>query len=63
MKRPKKGIRSTTKKPLQAVIASLHQPAGNAVPRSPIAQVNPPIIPLFNEAPPYHGPLYNAKME
>ena len=22
--------------------------------------MNPPILPLFNEAPPYHGPAYNA---
>ena len=60
MKRPKKRIRSTKKKPLQTVIPSPYQPAVTAIPRSPIAHVNPPILPLFNEAPPYHGPAYNA---
>jgi len=60
MKRPKKGIRSTRTKPLQALIPSPQQPAGTLIPRSPIAQANPPILPLFNEAPPFHGPAYNA---
>ncbi len=47
-------------KPLQAVIPSLQQPVVTALPHSPIAQVNPPILPLFNEAPPYPVPAYNA---
>jgi hypothetical protein len=60
MKRPKKGLRSTKTKPLQAVILNPQQPAITAIPHSPITQVNPPFLPLFNEAPPYHGPAYNA---
>ena len=60
MKRPKKGIRSTRTKPLQDVIPSIQQPAVNALTRSPIAQVRPPILPLFDEAPRYHGPAYKA---
>jgi len=60
MKRPKKGIWSTKTKPLQALSPSLQQPALATIPCLPIAQVNPPILPLFNEAPPYHGPAYNT---
>ena len=60
MKRPKKGIRSTKTKPLRALIPSPKQPALATILHSPIAQVNPPILPLFNEAPPYHGPAYNV---
>jgi len=60
MKRPKKGTRSTRTKPLQALIPRLQQLAGTSIPRSPIAHANPPILPLFNEAPPYHGPAYNV---
>jgi hypothetical protein len=60
MKRPKKGIRSTRKKPIQALLPSPQQPAVASITRHPIAQANPPILPLFNEAPPFHGPAYNA---
>ena len=60
MKRPKKGIRSTKTKPLRALSPCPQQPALATIPRSPIAQVNPPILPLFKEVPPYHGPAYNA---
>ncbi len=60
MKHPKKGIRSTKTKPLRALSPSPQQPALATIPHSPITQVNPPILPLFNEAPPYHGPAYNA---
>jgi hypothetical protein len=60
MKRPKKGIQSTKMKPLRALSPSPQQPALATILHSPIAQVNPPILPLFNEAPPYHGPAYNA---
>jgi len=60
MKRPKKGIRSTKTKPLRTLSPSSKQPPVATIPSSPIAQVNPPILPLFNEVPPYHGPAYNA---
>jgi hypothetical protein len=60
IKHPKKGIRSTRTKPLQEVIPSIQQPAVTALTRSPIAQVRPPILPLLDEAPRYHGPAYNA---
>ena len=60
MKRPKKGIRSTKTKPLRTLSLSSKQPPVATIPSSPIAQVNPPILPLFNEVPLYHGPAYNA---
>jgi hypothetical protein len=60
MKRPKKGIRSTKTKPPRALNQSPEQPAVTTIPRPPIAQVHPPILPLFDEAPAYHGPAYNA---
>ena len=59
MKRPKKEIRSTRTKPLQALIPRPQQPASTSIPHSPIAHANPPILPL-NKAPPYHGPAYNV---
>ncbi len=47
MKRPKKGIRTTTRKTPPII--------------QPIAQiVNPEVLPIFDEAPPYPGPAYNA---
>ena len=62
MKRPKKGIRSMKTKPLRALSQSPQQPAVATILRPPIAQVNPPILPLFDEVRPYHGPAYNAKI-
>jgi len=62
MKRPKKGIRSTKTKPLGTLGPSSKQPTVATIPSSPIAQVNPPILPLFNKVPPYPGPAYNAMM-
>jgi len=62
MKHPKKGIWSTKMKPLQVLSPSPQQPALATIPRLPITQVNPPIRPLFNEAPPYHSPAYNEKI-
>ena len=47
MKRPKKGIRSTTK-PSPPIVQQI-------APRA-----NPVILPLFDEPPPYPGPAYNA---
>ena len=47
-------------KPLRALSPSPQQPALATILHSPIAQVNSPILPLFNEAPPYHGPTYNT---
>ncbi len=29
-------------------------------PQQPIAQANPPFLPLFNDVPPYPGPAYHA---
>jgi hypothetical protein len=51
MKRPKKGIRSTTPK----------GPANEIRNSQPIIPViNPEVLPLFDEARPYPGPAYNA---
>jgi hypothetical protein len=51
MKRPKKGIISTTPK----------GPANEIRNSQPIVPVvNPEVLPLFNEARPYPGPAYNA---
>jgi hypothetical protein len=57
MKPPKKGIRSTRTMPLPTV---MRQPAVTSSPQQPIAQANPPILPLFNNVPPYPGPAYHA---
>ncbi len=62
MKHPKKGIRSTKTKPLWTLSLSSKQPTLATIPSLSIAQVNPPILPLFNEVPPYQGPAYNATM-
>jgi hypothetical protein len=51
MKRPKKGIRSTTPK----------GPANEIRNSQPIVPVvNPEVLPLFNKARPYPGPAYNT---
>ncbi len=55
MKRPKKGIQSTKTKPLRTLSQSSKQPTIATIPSLPIAQVNPPTLPLFNEVPPYPG--------
>ena len=47
MKRPKKGIRSTTR-PSPPIVQQI------------AARANPVILPLFDEPPPYPGPAYNA---
>jgi hypothetical protein len=60
MKRPKKGIRSTQAKPHRTLGPSSTQPTVATIPSLPIAQVNLPILPLFNKVPPYQGPAYNA---
>jgi hypothetical protein len=47
MKRPKKGIRTTTRKTPPII--------------PPIAQIaNPEVLPIFDKAPPYPGPAYKA---
>jgi hypothetical protein len=47
MKQPKKGIRTTARKTLPII--------------PPIAQIaNPEVLPIFDKAPPYPGPAYNA---
>jgi hypothetical protein len=57
MKRPRKGIRSTSKK------AKTKGGAVQSVP-VPIPQVAPPVIPQYIEEPrPYHGPAYDARIE
>ena len=38
----------------------MRQPAVTSSPQQPIAQANPPILPLFNNVPPYPGPAYHA---
>ena len=53
MKRLKKGICSTRTKPLPTVMPNPQQPAVTSIPQQPIAQANPPILPLFNDVPPY----------
>ena len=60
MKRPKKWIHSTRMKPLQALMQNQQQPAVNSIWRQPIAQAIPPILPLINNVPPYHGLAYHA---
>ena len=57
MKRPKKGIRSTSKK------AKTQGDDVQPVP-VPIPQVTPPILSQYIEEPqPYPGPAYNARLE
>ncbi len=56
MKRSKKGIRSTGK------AATNKGGVLNKVP-TPFPQVAPPILPIFVEPQPYHGPAYGARHE
>jgi hypothetical protein len=56
MKRPKKGIRSTGK------AATKKGDVVNNVP-TPVPQVAPPVLPVFFEPPPYHGPAYSVQHE
>ena len=44
LKRPKKGIRSTRTKPLQALIPRPQQPAGTSIPRSPTSEIDSKVI-------------------
>jgi hypothetical protein len=60
MKRPKKGIRGTWTKPLPTVLQNPQQPTVTSILQQPIAQANPPILPLFNDVPPYPGPTYHT---
>jgi hypothetical protein len=60
MKRPKKGICSTRTKPLPTMMRNPRQLAVTSLPQQPIAQANLPILPLFNNVPPYSGPAYHA---
>ena len=60
MKRPKKGIHSTRTKPLPTVLQNPQQPAVTSIPQQPITQANLPILPLFNNVPPYPGPAYHT---
>jgi len=55
-----KGCSDLSEDLVTTLIPRLQQLAGTSIPRSPIAHANPPILPLFNEAPPYHGPAYNV---
>jgi hypothetical protein len=57
MKRPKKGIRSTTKQ--VKTKGDLNIPS---IP-VPVPQAKPHVLPLFVEPLPYNGPAYNARME
>jgi hypothetical protein len=56
MKRPKKGIRSTGKAATKKGVVV------NKVPTL-VPQVAPPVLPVFVEPPPYHGPAYGARHE
>ena len=57
MKRPKKGIRSTTKQ--------VKTKGDSNVPSIPVPvpQAAPHVLPLFVKPLPYNGPAYNARME
>ena len=57
MKRPKKGIRSTTKQ--------VKAKGDSNIPSIPlpVPQAAPHVLPLFVEPLPYNGPAYNARME
>jgi hypothetical protein len=58
MKRPRHGIKSTRPKPLKVRL----QPVLNipTTPSQPAAQIEPPVLPLFNKGPVYTGPAYCA---
>jgi hypothetical protein len=55
MKRPKKGIHSTTPKPKQA-----EETADRSLSAVALPQPNPPLLPLFDKVPAYPGPVYQA---
>ena len=56
MKRPKKGIRSTTKQVKAKGDSNIL-----SIP-VPVPQAAPHVLPLFVEPLPYNGPAYNARM-
>jgi hypothetical protein len=58
MKRPQHGIKSTRPNPPKVRL----QPVPNipTAPSQPVAQIEPPVLPLFNEGPVYPGPAYGA---
>jgi hypothetical protein len=58
MKRPQHGIKTTCIKPPKVRL----QPVPNipTIPSQPMAQIEPPVLPLFNKGPVYPGPAYGA---